>query len=81
MYKIPKTDDQKQQERRGNNMPTYRKLKPPNMKIYKCPNCGNMLAMGEKCSCKNPVKFVTMLGCKENHLAYIDQTGNIWRVN
>ena len=42
----------------------------------KCPNCGKMLEMGEKCSCDNPVTFVMMLGCRENQLAYIDKGGN-----
>ena len=46
---------------------------------YRCPNCGNMLAISEKCSCDNPVTFVMMLGCRQNYLAYIDKKGNIWR--
>lgn len=50
------------------------------LKAYKCPNCGSRLEMGEKCSCNNPVTFVTMIGCRHNQLAYIDKNGNIWRV-
>lgn len=50
------------------------------LRQYKCPNCGNMLEMGEKCSCNNPVTFVTMIGCPRSYIAYIDSKGNIWRV-
>lgn len=56
------------------------KSPPQSVKPYKCPNCGKYLAMGEKCSCKNPVTFVTMISCKHNYIAYIDAGGNIWRV-
>lgn len=47
---------------------------------FKCPNCGSTLAINEQCRCNNPVKFITMVGCKQNYLAYIDKTGNIRRV-
>lgn len=51
------------------------------VKLYKCPNCGKQLAMNEKCTCSDPVEFIMMIGCKEQHLAYIDKAGNIWRVS
>lgn len=49
-------------------------------KKYCCPNCGKRLAMGEKCSCDNPVTITTMIGCKSNYIAYIDKNGNIRRL-
>ncbi len=49
-------------------------------KKYSCPNCGKALAMGEKCSCDNPVTITIMIGCRNNYLAYIDKNGNIRRL-
>ena len=45
-----------------------------------CPNCGKGLALNEKCTCNNPVTFITMIGCKNNYTAYIDKNGDIRRL-